>query len=77
MCGFYAESTDRDFQLTEELAEARWFTTRELQEAVREREVLLSPPVSIAFRLLADWFRTQGGGDLETLCRSYRHYRPA
>ena len=77
MCGFYAESTDRDFQLTEELAEARWFTTRELQGAMREREVLLSPPVSIAFRLLADWFRTQGGGDLETLCRSYRHHRPA
>ena len=76
MCGFYAESTDRDFQLTEELAEARWFTTRELQEAVREREVLLSPSVSIAFRLLADWFRSRGGGDLEALCRSCRHYRP-
>ncbi len=35
-------------------------------------EVRLSPPVSIAFRLLADWFRKNGGGNLEELVRRHR-----
>ncbi len=69
MCGFYAEAESRDCSISEELAEVRWFTTRELTEAVNDRSVLLSPPVSIAFQLLADWFRKQGGGDLEEICR--------
>ena len=69
MCGFYAEAESRDCSLSAELAEVRWFTTRELTEAINNRSVLLSPPVSIAFHLLADWFRKQGGGDLEEICR--------
>ncbi len=75
MCGFYAEAISRDCAASDELEEVRWFTTEELIAAVKEGSVLLSPPVSIAFRLLADWFRKQGGGDLETLCRKYRHHR--
>ncbi len=75
MCGFYAEAEDRSFQVSEELEEVRWFTTDELTEAVKDGSVLLSPPVSIAFRLLADWFRNHGGGDLEALCREYRRRR--
>ena len=73
MCGFYAEAISRDCELSEELEEVRWFTTDELINSVKDRSVLLSPPVSIAFRLLADWFRKQGGGDLEALCRKHRH----
>ena len=72
MCGFYAESVSRECEVSEELEEVRWFTTDELITAVKDRSVLLSPPVSIAFRLLADWFRKQGGGDLEALCRAHR-----
>jgi NAD+ diphosphatase len=75
MCGFYAEAVSRDFQLSAELAEARWFTAEELTKAVQDRSALLSPPVSIAFRLLADWYRQQGGEDLEALCRRHRHHR--
>ncbi len=75
MCGFYAEAVSRDCELSEELEEVRWFTTDELIAALKDRSVLLSPPVSIAFRLLADWFRKQGGGDLEALCRTHRHHR--
>jgi len=75
MCGFYAEALSRDCEVSEELEEVRWFTTGELIEAVKDGSVVLSPPVSIAFRLLADWFRKQGGGDLEALCRKYRHHR--
>ncbi len=72
MCGFYAEALSRDMQTSEELEELRWFTPRELTDAVLAREVLLSPPVSIAFQLLAGWFRQQGGGELEDICRRAR-----
>jgi NAD+ diphosphatase len=75
MCGFYAEAINRDCEVSDELEEVRWFNTDELIEAVKDGSVLLSPPVSIAFRLLADWFRTQGGGDLEALYRKFRHHR--
>lgn len=74
MCGFYAEAASRECAVSDELEEVRWFTTDDLIEAVKDGSILLSPPVSIAFRLLADWFKKQGGGDLEALCREYRHY---
>ena len=45
--------------------------------AVEAGEVLLSPSVSIAFRLLAEWFEENGGGDLEELARSARKRRKA
>ncbi len=75
MCGFYAEALSRDMQTSEELEELRWFNPRELTDAVLAREVLLSPPVSIAFQLLAGWFRQQGGGELEEICRTARDSR--
>jgi len=72
MCGFYAEAVDRNSSTSEEVEETRWFTVESLTEAVMANEVRLSPPVSIAFRLLADWFRKNGGGDLEELVRQQR-----
>jgi NAD+ diphosphatase len=72
MCGFYAEAVDMNNGLSEEVEEARWFTVESLKQAVLVGEVRLSPPVSIAFRLLADWFRNNGGGDLEDLVRKQR-----
>jgi NAD+ diphosphatase len=72
MCGFYAEAESRHCLTSEELTELRWFTVEELTAAVRDHSVLLSPPVSIAFRLLADWYRKQGGGDLDRLTRLAR-----
>ncbi len=72
MCGFYAEALNRDNGVSEEVEETQWFTVKSLTEAVRNDEVRLSPPVSIAFRLLADWFRKNGGGDLEELVRQQR-----
>jgi hypothetical protein len=44
----------------------------ELTEAVQDGSVLLSAPVSIAFRLLADWYKQQGGRDLDELTRLAR-----
>ena len=75
MCGFYAEAISRECAVSDEIEEVLWFNTEELTAAVIDGSVLLSPPVSIAFRLLADWFKNQGGGDLEALCRKYRHHR--
>mgnify|MGYP001820006869 FL=1 len=75
MCGFYAEAASRDMATSEELEELRWFTPPELTEAVLAGEVLLSPPVSIAFQLLAGWFRAQGGGELEAINRQARENR--
>ena len=72
MCGFYAEAESRDCQASKELEELRWFDVDELTAAVKERSILLSAPVSIAFRLLADWYRQQGGGDLDDLTRVAR-----
>jgi len=72
MCGFYAEAVDRSSSTSEEVEETRWFTVESLTRAVMDNEVRLSPPVSIAFRLLADWFRKNGGGDLEELVREQR-----
>ena len=72
MCGFYAESEDRSCHASEELEEVRWYTISELTTAVRNDSVRLPPPVSIAFQLLADWFRKNGGGDLEDLVRRQR-----
>ena len=72
MCGFYAEAVDRSSGTSDEVEETQWFTVESLTNAVLNDEVRLSPPVSIAFRLLADWFRKNGGGSLEELVRRQR-----
>jgi len=72
MCGFYAEAVDTSSGSSDEVEESQWFTVESLTQAVLNDEVRLSPPVSIAFRLLADWFRTNGGGSLEELVRRQR-----
>ena len=72
MCGFYAEALSRDCAVSDEIEELRWFSVDELTAAVTKGEVLLPPPVSIAFQLLADWFRRNGGGNLEAIARDAR-----
>lgn len=72
MCGFRAEALSMDCEPSEEMAELRWFTVEQLIAAAESRDILLSPTVSIAFRLLAEWFEENGGGDLEALARKVR-----
>lgn len=67
MCGFYAEAASRDCGPTEEMQEVRWFTAKQLRKAVLEEDIRIPPPVSIAFRLIADWYRRQCGEDLEAV----------
>jgi NAD+ diphosphatase len=70
MCGFYAEAASRDCGPTEEMQEVRWFTAEQLRKAVLEDDIRIPPPVSIAFRLIADWYRRQCGEDLEAVRRT-------
>lgn len=72
MCGFYAEAENRDCETSDELQELRWYNVSSLENAVMDGSVILSPPVSIAFRLLADWYFKQCGRDLEKLVRASR-----
>lgn len=72
MCGFFAEAASMQCGASDELEELRWFTVEQLTEAVENGDILLSPPVSIAFRLLAEWFEKNAGGDLEALARDAR-----
>jgi NAD+ diphosphatase len=69
MCGFNAEAVSRECHSSDEMEEIRWLTAAGLEAAVKKDEVRLPPPVSIAFRLIADWFDRQSDSDLETLVR--------
>ena len=57
MLGFtaHAETVEVD-RFDGEIAEAKWFTRESLREAVRSGEMLLSPPLSIARRLIEHWY---------------------
>jgi NAD+ diphosphatase len=57
MLGFVAHARTTEVHRNDgEIAEARWFTRPGLLAAVRNEEVLLSPPVSIARRLIEHWY---------------------
>jgi NAD+ diphosphatase len=61
MLGFTAEAEDESISLGDkELEDARWFARGELREAVENGSVRLSTPVSIAYRLIEDWFEGEG-----------------
>jgi len=56
MLGFTARATREVIAVDRnEIEEARWFSRAGLRAAVDAREVLLPPPVSIAWRLITDW----------------------
>jgi NAD+ diphosphatase len=69
MCGFYAEAANRNCAVSDEIEELRWVNPQQLRAAVRDGSIRMSPSVSIAFRLLSDWYQKQCGGDLEELAR--------
>lgn len=76
MCGFLAEAATRSCKASDEMAELRWFTPDELDAAIAADEVRVPPPVSIAFRLIAGWYRQVCGRDLEPLVRSAAGWSP-
>jgi NAD+ diphosphatase len=76
MCGFLAEASDRNCAASEEMVELRWLTAGELAAAIAADDVRLPPPVSIAFRLIAEWYEQSTGEDLEPLVRAAGSWRP-
>ena len=57
MLGFVAQAKTVEIDRGDgEIAEARWFTREGLRDDVRHGRVLLSPPVSIARRLIEHWY---------------------
>ena len=69
MLGFRARAGSTQVQVDgEELADARWWTRDQLADDVAAREVLLPPRVSIARRLIEDWF----GGPILDAAEAWR-----
>ena len=69
MLGFRARAGSTQVQVDgEELADARWWTRDQLGADVAAREVLLPPRVSIARRLIEDWF----GGPILDAAEAWR-----
>lgn len=68
MLGFMATAHDRRVSLRDgELEDARWFTPRDVVRSVEDGSLLLSSPISVSWRLLADWMRVRADTDLASL----------
>jgi NAD+ diphosphatase len=62
MLGFFAQTGSREVTLhDEELEEALWVS----RDDIRSGKILISPPVSIAYALIRDWFNREEGADLD------------
>ena len=67
MLGFTAHAADRSMNLGSELAEARWFEPQQLVDGLKSRELVLSLPVSVAYKLIEHWLREVSGLELALL----------
>ena len=65
MLGFRARARGLAIDLDrQELEDARWFTRAELVDALDKKRIELPRRVSIAYRLVEDWFDAAGGARL-------------
>ncbi len=68
MLGFSARTADRRITLGDgELAEARWFTADQISTGLAQGSLVLSPPLSVAYRLIEDWLQRSAGLALDAL----------
>jgi NAD+ diphosphatase len=61
MLGFHATATNTTIRLDDELEDARWFTSTEVEQLGD----LIPPPFTIARRLINHWYRGRCGHDLD------------
>ena len=74
MLGFSARAADRPITLGDgELAEARWFTADQISTGLADGSLALSPPLSVAYRLIEDWLRRSVGLALDALIARAPH----
>ena len=70
MVGFTAVARDPAIRLRDgELEAARWFTPQEIAQGIADGSFLPSPPLSVSYRLLADWLLERAGMQLDELVR--------
>ena len=67
MLGFTAMAEDPTIKLGPELTEARWFSADDIVNGLRSRELVLSPAVSVSYRLIEHWLRENSGLELSAL----------
>jgi NAD+ diphosphatase len=73
MVGFLATASSRRITRRDsELEDARWFTPRQIVDGLKDGSFLPSPPLSVSYRLLADWLRQRAGLDLDALAAAGR-----
>ena len=68
MVGFTASADEGPLTVDrDELEDARWFSREDIAAGLRDGALKLPPPVSIAWRLIEDWYDAGGGEPLAAL----------
>lgn len=68
MLGFTARAGSEKIKpIDHELQDARWFTCEEMARGIQEGSLRLPTPISIAYRLIEDWFDSKSETPLKTL----------
>ena len=68
MVGFSATARNRNLNLdNDELEDARWFTRSEIAAGLQDGSLRLPPLISIAYRLIRDWYNADSAIKLEEL----------
>ncbi len=60
MLGFTAHAEDAAIRIGTELEDVRWFTPGDIVDGLKSGELLMSPPLSISFRLIEQWMAGHG-----------------
>jgi NAD+ diphosphatase len=68
MVGFIATAVSRRIDMRDhELEEARWFTPQQIADGIADGSFVPSTPLSVSYRLLADWLQLRAGLDFGAL----------
>jgi NAD+ diphosphatase len=66
MLGFRGHARSDEISVGQELEDARWFSREQMRRRLVDGSLSLSPPLSIAFRLVEDWY-DEGGESLRAV----------
>lgn len=67
MLGFFADAENWDINIEDdELSDAQWLSRREIKERIEDGSLRLPSKISIAYRLIEEWFNQGEYSDLHT-----------
>jgi NAD+ diphosphatase len=70
MLGFTARAATEDIRLEDnELEDAQWFSRDQMRDAMHDGSFRLPSAISIAYRLIEDWFDSDGRNQLRSIVR--------